>query len=932
MVQVAFQLRRRPRLEPTAAILLETSKAEAVLAFVSRLGLDRLPPLFRVPGGFLVVPPSVASAPVGGIRLRSIGPNLFLPIDADLTPALLDDEIAGLVRDRGLIFLPGGRVLGFDPKAPVSPSSLVTAGTAAGSAWKLFPSRPSRPDRIREVAIEPEEGQVEEPDAILESGGSPGDDPIEIGKEGPPRPEAAGPAKTMANRAAVEAGKGMVKLGEMLGIKGLADLGAKWIGQAVSRVPRLTEAMLGRQEGALRELLRQFREGDVEQALRHALPLGGPKTRGGVPTGDHRLPNVDPTYSLRALLGSSQGPSGIWLGGFDVQAELAREYRKAAEEAEKRGDYRRAAFIHGRLLNDYATAANLLSRAGLHHDSAILYLNKLSDVPAAAREFEAAGEVDRALRLYRSRGLHAEAGDLLHRVGELDAALEEYRRAAEHLANESGGHLAAGDLLRDRAGRPDLALEYYAVGWASRPSTSSVACAGRMIQLHADRGEAAPLMRVADQADAVFSQGQHGSLAVGFYNDLASVAEHPNLVAERDDLRDRSLMALAGMLRQASAQPGRPSQLVSTTLGRSKLWAPDAVEDATFAVKAAFELQSQRRRIAGRILGQADRHEPRRITVASGLVTAACTVASRGEVFLGFDSGEVHVVNLVQETVELVTREFAPILALSAQGEGASVAILFGVEGQPASLGYWRRGEGAKRWSGESRRIDGPGEFWLTPMISPRNFHGVGVWNGEELLQLGGCGSLAILQRFAMPFLKTEPPAALLLPARGNDPLANWTILLHDGPDICHVDAMGKLLRPRYLGWRPTLPEGHSLRAVPLASLQVASEHLDLAGLDREGVVHWSSLRINETELVRNANLLSASEGYKATTIVSQRVLAAVSSTGIDWLRCGSTAFVTTSHTPAALHDALACFPSHWSEELAVVRADGSIVCFPMPK
>ena len=124
-------------------------------------------------------------------------------------------------------------------------------------------------------------------------------------------------------------------LGAILGIKALADLGADWISRAAGGLPRLTEAMLGKQEGALRELLRQFREGDVEQALRRALPLGGTGERGGMPSADGKLPNVDPTYSLQSILGSGRGPTGLWFGGNDLAVELAKEYRKAAEEAER---------------------------------------------------------------------------------------------------------------------------------------------------------------------------------------------------------------------------------------------------------------------------------------------------------------------------------------------------------------------------------------------------------------------------------------------------------------------------------------------------------------------------------------------------------------------------------------------------------------------
>ena len=75
----------------------------------------------------------------------------------------------------------------------------------------------------------------------------------------------------------------MVRLGQMLGIQGLSGLGVGWIGKALSLAPRLSEDLLGRQAAALRDLLREFREGDLERALRRALPLGEPGgTRGAV--------------------------------------------------------------------------------------------------------------------------------------------------------------------------------------------------------------------------------------------------------------------------------------------------------------------------------------------------------------------------------------------------------------------------------------------------------------------------------------------------------------------------------------------------------------------------------------------------------------------------------------------------------------------------
>ena len=321
----------------------------------------------------------------------------------------------------------------------------------------------------------------------------------------------------------------------MLGIKALADLGAKWINRAVERVPRLTEAMLGKQEGSLRELLRQFREGDVERALRHALPLGGDGGRGGLPSADGKLPTVDPTYSLQSLLGSGRGPRGIWFGGFDVQAELAREYRKAAEEAERRGDYRRAAYIHGKLLNDFATAAHLLARGGLHRDAAV----STSTGSRTCRR-----RPGRSRRRAKSTGPGSSTGrrGCMPRPATCSAgSARRTRRSPSILGRRPPGRrhparpIAAGDLLRDRARRPDLAMTDYARGWEGRYTANAV-LAGTADGLDPRRPGRTPAPGYPRQPGRHAAPGPgRESSAVEFYNELASLAERDALAEIRDE-------------------------------------------------------------------------------------------------------------------------------------------------------------------------------------------------------------------------------------------------------------------------------------------------------------------------------------------------------------------------------------------------------------
>ena len=89
-VKIAFHLRRRPESAPATALLLLSHDPAKLLHLCVRLGHDPLPRLYRVADGFLVKLAQPMSAAVGGVlRLRCIANNLYLPVDADLVPALL---------------------------------------------------------------------------------------------------------------------------------------------------------------------------------------------------------------------------------------------------------------------------------------------------------------------------------------------------------------------------------------------------------------------------------------------------------------------------------------------------------------------------------------------------------------------------------------------------------------------------------------------------------------------------------------------------------------------------------------------------------------------------------------------------------------------------------------------------------------------------
>jgi hypothetical protein len=108
---------------------------------------------------------------------------------------------------------------------------------------------------------------------------------------------------------------------------------------------------------------------------------------------------------------------------------------------------------------------------------------------------------------------------------------------------------------------------------------------------------------------------------------------------------------------------------------------------------------------------------------------------------------------------------------------------------------------------------------------------------------------------------------------------------------------------------------------------------LEVAGLGEGGCLRWIILTLHPDYPRHCQTNLSTHEGYLAGTIVRPGFLAGVRKTKIEWLRCGGSScpFFLVATTPIALPQAVACFPSHATNELIVVCAEGFVVRVPVP-
>jgi tetratricopeptide (TPR) repeat protein len=920
-MKVAFHVRRRPGQHPAIAALVPGRDTEKLLSLCAELGLDPMGRVHDVSGGFLVRFDDPTDRPLPGVvRLRALAANLFLPADGVLIPALLDDEASALVRDHGLVFMPDGCVLGLDPRAPLDLGTLLVAPRRLRLEWQPLPRRLPLAERIEEIIVDL---PPDAPDAVLSEG-----DAGSIGTESP-RPDEAGPAATALGNAALGAGRGLAWLGKAVGSGWLASIGADWMEKALRMAPRLSEDLLGRQAAALRNLLREFREGDIERALRRALPLGDPaESRGAIPYGSDRLPTTNLAYGLSDLLSGpsrSGPPVGAWLGGQDVMAELTREYRKAAEDALRRGDYRRAAAIYGKLLRDYRSAAHALVRGALYRDAALILLAKLDDRGAAARYFELAGEFDRAIQLYRQLKDHESAGDLFRKIGEVEAALAEYLLAADHLSIDAAGLHSAGNLLLSKAQRPDLALVRYAASWARRSSATAIASAQKIAQIVADHGDVSALTALVDEVDAYFETCDDLTAADQFYNGISDLAGRRELESARVTLRDRALMGLAAQVRK-QARPGvNAASMVPTLFGRHADWPAALVSDASFAVAATTKAPPE--------ASPATHLDPsiRRFRVANGVVSAVTSAPATGAVFIGFQGGDVFLFRPETSEVIRIADYELPVAALGTDPEGDFLVILRAhPHGGGIVSAYALQPDGSYRiLVGTS--IEDLSEPWLTPICTDTAEPLFGLWDGEELryfdvATMNSRGSL--IQR---PRRFRATPRAGLLIGSNRDASIGCIALLHDGDEWCLFAPDGELVQRTGLRWEPGLPAQSPLRSYHLSgNVNFGSEHLDieLAGLDASGTLHWGLL--NDGHLVAS-NRLSSDDGYVAAALASGSLVAAVTTSSVEWLRRGPRAFTPCRSKKGVIPRAIACASSLRTGALIVVCADGFVARVPFP-
>lgn len=205
-----------------------------------------------------------------------------------------------------------------------------------------------------------------------------------------------------------------------------------------------------------------------DEALKYALPLDGEgSSRGHAGTFD--LDRRFGDLNLFGNWGRGYGGGSVDLG--DKYWEVRRQYVQMAEDYIKKNDYKRAAFVHMRLLGDKYKAAQILQEGGYYQDAAKIYLDYLKNKGKAAECYEEGRYYKEAIELRKDLKQFEFVGDLYTKVKDQSAALTFFNKAV-NLRLENRNFQDAARIYRNKMNEQQLAQETLLKGWKENKKAS----------------------------------------------------------------------------------------------------------------------------------------------------------------------------------------------------------------------------------------------------------------------------------------------------------------------------------------------------------------------------------------------------------------------------------------------------------------------------
>jgi len=229
---------------------------------------------------------------------------------------------------------------------------------------------------------------------------------------------------------------------------GLDDLAARLL-----RNSKLAQ-LLGRAHAEyLEKMIQMFERGDMNEALRHAIPLGG-QAEADLLT---LLRPITPRGDLRIV--PRQVPaSGTINAGHDLLAELRRIYRASFERLEAQGRIEEAAFVLAELLKANEEAVAFLEKHGKLRLAAEIAEARDLAPGLIVRQWFIAGDRDRAVAIARRTSAFGDAVVRLERSNKEDAKVLRLLWAA--FLADTGQYASAVDVIWQNESARHLATKW----------------------------------------------------------------------------------------------------------------------------------------------------------------------------------------------------------------------------------------------------------------------------------------------------------------------------------------------------------------------------------------------------------------------------------------------------------------------------------------
>jgi tetratricopeptide (TPR) repeat protein len=245
-----------------------------------------------------------------------------------------------------------------------------------------------------------------------------------------------------------------------------------WMEEKIEDLERMRDSELKR--------LSDLFDKDTDEALQYAIPLNSPYLSRGTARPSGSLFKRSTQFNLGRLGG------GYAVDGWDVgnhYNDLRMKYMRAAQKAIEEKDFKKAAYIYAQLLGDYNAAAAALRQGKHYREAAVLYKEHLKNLTMAATCYEEGGLLIEAIEIYTGLDQHEKAGDLYRDLGQEEPALNCYEKCIVAAAANKD-YLEESRIIIDKIGNKPRAKKVLLNGWNDVKQPE--ACLVKYFELAAD--------------------------------------------------------------------------------------------------------------------------------------------------------------------------------------------------------------------------------------------------------------------------------------------------------------------------------------------------------------------------------------------------------------------------------------------------------------